>query len=442
MCEYSIMYKQIKGILFLINVFFILGSEFILYKVFNNYSEFIKRLTHRLTSINILYVKIFQAFALNNSLIDDKINNELLQFTDNAPWTFSDIDLQNLIEISDKYNLYLKAGYEVPINSGMISLVFKAYKRDDYNQPVIIKMKRKNIQEKLDTAIDNLLFSMYLLSFIPIFNKYQLAEVVNKNIDIIRHQTNFLEEVDNMTRIKNNCKNLKYVKIPSANRSITEEYPNCILMEYIEGIKINQIQKEDYEGFAKQVMKFGFVTTIVHGVTHGDLHGGNILFIKDYKDEKYPHKIGVIDFGIIYDLEQEYKGLLFEILTQMFDSDPRESAIKLLNSGIIDPPGILRQIPNEDYENIVAFTTEIIDETVNSSKKANQVQIYKFISKLKDYLSNSVLSKIGIRPSDNFVKTQLVLAMSHGVTLTLCNDDFMTLADKVINELFHTNMII
>lgn len=436
------MFKELKGILFLLNVLFIFGTEFLIYFIFKDYSSFVERLAIRLSSVNILCVKIFQAFALNNSLIDEKINNKLLQFTDNAPWNYSDINLSDLIEISDKYNLQLKSGYEVPINSGMISLVFKAYTRDNYMKPVIIKMKRNNIDEKLNDAIDNLLFSMYLLSFIPIFNKYQLAEVVNKNIEIIRHQTNFLEEVDNMTLIKNNCKNLKYVKIPSANRAVTEEYPNFILMDFIEGIKINQIEKEDYEGFAKQVMKFGFVTTIVHGVTHGDLHGGNILFIKDKKDEKYPYKIGVIDFGIIYELESGYKGLLFEVLTQMFELPARESAVKILNSGIIDPPNILEQIPKQDYENIVSFTSEIIDETVNSSKKANQIQIYKFISKLKDYLNNSVLSRIGIRPSDNFVKTQLVLAMSHGVTLTLCNDDFMGLADKVINELFHTNMII
>ena len=436
------MFKTLKGILFLINVFFIFGKESVIYLIYKDYSSFVERIALELSSINILCVKIFQAFALNNSLIDEKTNNKLLQFTDNAPWSYADIELQNLTEIADKYNLQLKCGYEVPINAGMISLVFKAYKKDNCNQPIILKMKRKNIQQKLDDAIDNLLFSIYLLSFIPIFNKYQISEVVNKNIEIIRHQTNFLEEVDNINRIKNNCKNLKYVKIPSANRRVTEEYPNCILMEFVEGIKINQIQKEDYEGFAKQVMKFGFVTSIVHGVTHGDLHGGNILFIKENNDERYPYKIGVIDFGIIYELESQYKGLVFEILTQMFDLPPRESAIKILNSGIIDPPNILQQIPKDDYENIIAFTSEIIDETVNTSKKANQIQIYKFISKLKDYLSNSVLSKIGIRPSDNFVKTQLVLAMSHGVTLTLCNDDFMGLADKVINELFHTHMII
>ena len=200
------MYKNLKGILFLINVFFIFGKEYVIYLIYNDFSSFVERLALGLSSINILCVKIFQAFALNNSLIDEKTNNKLLQFTDNAPWTFDDINLSELIEITDKYNLQLKVGYEVPINAGMISVVFKAYKRVNFLEPVIIKMKRKNIQQKLDDAIDNLLFSMYLLSFIPIFNKYQLAEVVNKNIEIIRHQTNFLEEVDNMEKFKKNCK--------------------------------------------------------------------------------------------------------------------------------------------------------------------------------------------------------------------------------------------
>jgi len=432
----------LNGILFLFKFLFILSSEFISYKLtFANYENFIERLAYRLSSVNILCVKIIQAISSNNSLISESLNNKLLQYTDNAPWCNDDIDYKTLHQIIDKYGLEFKDGVIpiVPINSGMISLVFKAYKNDDL---VIIKLKRVNIQEKLDNSIQNLLFLVYLLSFIPIFNKYQIAELVNKNIEIIRHQTNFLEEIENMDLIKNNCKNLKYVKIPTALLEVTEEYPNCILMTYIDGIKIKDIEKEDYEGFAKQVMKFGFVTTIVHGVTHGDLHSGNILFIKDEIDAKYKYKIGVIDFGIIYKLDNEYKGLLFEVLTQMFESDPRESAIKILNSGIIDPPDILEQIHLKHKENIIAFAANIIEETVKTSKKANQIQIYKFLSQLKEYLSNTELSNLGIRPSDNFVKSQLVLAMSHGVTLTLCNNDFMGLADKVINELFHTNMLI
>jgi predicted unusual protein kinase regulating ubiquinone biosynthesis (AarF/ABC1/UbiB family) len=436
------MIKTLNGIIFILNVLFIFTTELFIYCLIRDYSFFIERLTMRLSSINILYVKIFQAFALNNSLVDDKMNSTLLKFTDNAPWNYSDIDFSELIEFVDKYNLYLKTGYEVPINAGMISLVFKAYKDITMNKPVIIKIKRKNIEKKLNTAIDNLMFCIYILSFIPILNKYQIVEVINKNIEIVRHQTNFLEEVDNMKLMSENCKNLKYIKIPNANRKVTEEYPNIILMDYIEGIKINQIKEEDYERYAKQVIKFGLTTTIIHGVAHGDLHSGNILFIKDENDEKYPYKLGIIDFGIIYRVGNEYKNLLFDVFTQMFEITPRESAEKLLNSGIIEPNGILKQISKEHYENIVLFTEQIINETINTYKKANQIQMYKFMSNLKDYLSKQELSIIGIRPSDDFIKSQMVLAMAHGVTLTLCKDNFMTLIDKCINELFCTNILL
>jgi predicted unusual protein kinase regulating ubiquinone biosynthesis (AarF/ABC1/UbiB family) len=397
-------------------------------------------LSNRLASINILYVKIFQAIASNNSIIDDKINDKLLRFTDNAPWNYSDINVSDIIEVTNVYDIVLENGFEKPINAGMISLVFMAYKRGTL-EPLIIKMKRNNIENKLASAIENLQTFMYLLSFFPLINKYQIAEVVNKNIDIITHQTNFLEEVENMIVMKENCKNLKYVKIPSVRKNVTKKYPNIIIMDYIDGIKINEIEEKDYEGFARQVMKFGFVTTMIHGITHGDLHSGNILFIKDVNDDKYPHKIGVIDFGIIYKLDTNYKGLLFDILSQMLEIPARETAIKLLSSGLIDPPNIIQQIPKRDYENIICLTAEIIEETIQSSKKANQLQVYKFLYKLKEYLGNSQLATLGIRPSDNFVKSQLILAMSHGVTLTLCKNDFFSLADKVLNELFHTSML-
>ena len=213
------------------------------------------------------------------------------------------------------------------------------------------------------------------------------------------------------------------------------------MMEFINGMKMNQIEETDYDGFARQVIKFGFVTTIVHGVTHGDLHSGNILFIKDENDEKYKYKIGVLDFGIIYELDNEYKVSLFELLTDMFNMPVKEGAIKLLDSVIIQPTGILHQLQKEDYENIVNMLSDILNDTIHVSKKANQIQIYHFLSKFKEYITKPEISKLGIKLSDHFLKTQLVLAMSHGITLSLCKDNFMDLADSVINELFHTNLI-
>lgn len=425
----------------ILQFFWVISSETILYFIYKNWSNYIKRVANKLAHINILYVKLFQAIASNQQLIDEQTNNELLRFTDNAPWTYDDIRLQDLIEIESQYGLYLCDSYDKPINSGMISLVFKGYKLKS-GTPVIIKMKRNDIELKLNNAIQNLKVLLYFLSFIPIINKYQISEVINRNIEIIRHQTNFQKEVENILIMKNNCANLKYVKIPNVYSDVTRKHPSFIMMEYIEGLKINDLNEEDYLGFSKQVLKFGLVTTIIHGVTHGDLHSGNILFIKDKNDEKYPYKIGVIDFGIIFEIEQKYKETLFDLLTQIFDRPPRESVIQVLNSVIIAEPEKLNKIPKEDYDSIVNIGTELFTLAINDAKHANQIQLYKFLATIKDYLNKKEIIDLGIKPSDNFVKTQLVLAMAHGVTLTLCKNNFMPLIDDVLNELFHTKILL
>ena len=245
-----------------------------------------------------------------------------------------------------------------------------------------------------------------------------------------------------MDKIRENCKNLKYVKIPTAIKEITEKYSDIIVMDYIDGKKINELKQEDYEGFSKQVVKFGIVTTAIHGLAHGDLHSGNILFIKDENDAKYPYKIGVIDFGIIYEVGNNFKNLLFNLFTKINELSSRELGEMILKSGIIEPKEILEQIPDEHYKNIISFGEEIINETINIKKKANQIQIYKFLSKLNEYLSKKELNNLGIRPSYDLVKSQLVLAMAHGVTLSLCDGDFVSLMDKCINELFCINIFI
>jgi len=433
------MEKIINEIFTIVNFFGIIFYETSIYFFFRDYSNYVKRLSTSLAKVNILYVKLFQAIASNNNLIDEKTNIELSKFTDNAPWNYNDIQIDKLIELENKYNLRIENGYENPINSGMISLVYKAKRSDGIT--VIVKMKRKNIEEKLINSIENLKTVLYFLSFVPILYKYQIKNLIEENIEIIKHQTNFNEEVENILKMKNNCKNLKYVKIPTVYPEVTKEFDDFIVMEYIPGIKVNEVNKADYIEFSKQVLKFGIVSSLVHGVCHGDLHSGNILFIKDPNDIRYPYKIGVIDFGIIFELDNEYKTTSFDLFANIIKRDPRKTIIMLLNSSMIEPPNIIKKVSPECYESIINLGAGMLSGCINSANKVDQIQIFDFFCKLKEYLNASKLSNLGIRPSNNFVKSQLVLAMAHGVTMTLCKENFVNLFDTVLNELFHTDMI-
>ncbi len=431
--------NTLSNCLFLFHASWIILSELFMYLLFRNLDSFIDRLTTKLSSINILYVKTFQAFALNNCLIDDSINNKLMKFTDTAPWKAEDINRTTLFKLEDDYNLRFDNGFQ-PINSGMISLVFLASNKKT-GEKIIIKMKRQNIEQQLEIAIEKLLFFVYLLSFIPFISKYQIADVIYKNISLIEHQVNFSTEVKNMMTIKDNCKNLKYVKIPHVYPEITEKLSNVIMMEYIEGITINKVLKEDYEDFAKQVIKFGVVTTAIHGLSHGDLHAGNILFIKDETDLTHKHKIGILDFGITYEISKHFRDVFFGLIGDMFVNPSDDLAERLLISGIFEPIEIIQNLPRIHYNNIVKLISNILNDVIHASKEATQLKMYTFLSVFNSYMKDNKLTQLGLKPSDNFVKTQLSLAMSHGITLTLCKDDYIHVMDKVVNELFHTDML-
>jgi predicted unusual protein kinase regulating ubiquinone biosynthesis (AarF/ABC1/UbiB family) len=387
---------------------------------------------------------LFQAFALNNQMLDEELNNQLLQFTDNAPWSKNDINVDLLNNLMVDENIVLEDGIYSPINSGMISLVYKGFNKNDPAQKIIIKLKRKNIQKQLFAGIKQLQFLMNFISFFPnnIFEQYKINDLIQRNIDIIKHQVNFHEEVQNMIQIKKNCKNLNYIKIPDVYPEITNTFSDVIMMEYIEGAKINEIYEHDYEGFARQVLKFGFVTSMVHGFTHGDLHAGNILFIKDTNDIQYPYKLGILDFGIMYPINEHFKNIVFDITCDLFNQPVEKIAKKILDNGlIIQPLNIIQSLEEKQKKYILDILTFALNETIHNSKDAKQIRLYDFIHQLHSHIQNSSLHSMGLYLSDDFVKTQLVIAMAHGITMKLCKENYIELADKVINELFHTDLI-
>jgi len=439
--------KFISNLSFLWNITFIFFSEFIYYLYTKNYSQFILSFSQQLSRENILYVKMFQALALNKSLIDDELNNYLLKFTDNAPYSDKDIDYETLEKIKIEYSLFFENGY-IPINSGMISLIFKCHFLDDkeIHHEKILKIKRKNIEETLEKAIDNILFLVKIIEFISyyflFFLTFDLKSIIGNNINIIKNQTDFIKEVENTNSMKNVCKNLKYVVIPSVYSEITNKYSNVILMDFINGKTIRDIDEKDYETFSKIVLKFGIVTFLVYGKTHGDFHAGNILFIKENNIDptKDKYKIGVIDFGIIYELDEKIKNNFMEIFIEMFHIPPYETSRRILNCGILEPIEIIQNLPKHHYENIVKILEEIITNILGESKEINQSKMYLFFKKMNNYFQESDLKSLGIKPCDTFVKLQLVLAMSHGVTLSLCKGNYVDLFNNVMNELFHIDI--
>ena len=427
--------KTVSNVVFMLDVTVMFSYECVQYFIKRDYNIFIQNVAKKLSQKNILYVKMFQAISLNNNLIDDTMNRELLKYTDSAPYSYDDINEDLIRQIEREY--YLRAENDtIPMKSGMISLVYKLRNVDGGH--VILKVKRMDIDVKLDDAIEKLLFFIRIISIIPQFNTLDIPNVIRKNIGLLYQQLDFQEEVKNMIEMKENCKDLKYIKIPEVYQDVTNKYSEVIMMEYLDGVHISKLEDSDYNQYAKLVMKYGFVTIINNSVTHGDLHAGNIIFIKNMKEPVY--QLGLIDFGIVTRINKKTTKLFLEIVSSMFTDSSRVLAEKLLDN-IIKPRETFKSIPFEHREKLYIEASKIIEETVNNSKDASQIKIYDFIKKFNEYLNGNRLRSYNLHISDDFVKLQMALAMSQGVSLCLCKNDFMPFANKVLNELFHTDLI-
>ena len=123
---------------------------------------------HALYGLHVIcfyfYTKIIQWIADHN-FNDEKLTDFLKHFTNNVYYTKEDIDYESLIELynhaeqnGDTFSL---SGL-TPINAGTISLVFKGTLN---GKPIVIKMLRRNIKDKLHDAINlfNYIFMVFII---------------------------------------------------------------------------------------------------------------------------------------------------------------------------------------------------------------------------------------------------------------------------------------
>lgn len=421
---------------FIFKIFQIFITEYFCYlSTYSNYSRFIKNVSIRLAKENILFVKVFQAIALNNNLIDENINKELLEFTDSVPYSEEDIDILLLQEIQNKYEL----NFDIlkPINSGMISLVYKATNWHNPQVVSIIKVKRLKIDESLSNSIEKFTFINNTLSYLPFFSKMNIPKVVDKILKGMVQQLNFIEEVKNTEDMRETCKHLDYVKIPNVNKYATHSYPNIIIMEFIEGQHISQIEQEDYKIYAKQVLKYGFVSAFMGGITHGDMHAGNILFIKHPE-----YKIAPIDFGLVTRLEKEkLKETMIDIAFDLFSSTPEECAEKMIDV-FLEPSNLKARIHTYFYNDLVFIISDILRETIHSKNSSDQIRIYDFFKKFNELLSTKEFKMYKIEINDDFMKLQNAISMANGISITLCENDYITVVNDALNEIFHTKLFL
>ena len=308
---------------FSVSSLYICGSEYAKYKIgWKPRNNAIIDVSKRLAAKNMMYVKIFQAFATNRNIVSPELNTFFSDFTDNVKYTDDEYNINELKEIERRskechpfQELRILNNY-TPIKSGLMSLIFKGVIRsaaaDAEETPIVIKYLRKNISKNFNASMNNLVVFAKFTRYFPYLRTLNVENLILQNIVCLNDQVCFRKELANITLYYKNWQHYEYVKIPKPYADYTEKInSDIIVMEYIDGMKITEIDPEDNDEFGKVLAAFNAKAAFCTSFYHGDLHPGNILFIKE-PAAAAAYKIGILDFGIIGHLSRNDQEILFK----------------------------------------------------------------------------------------------------------------------------------
>ena len=404
-----------KNIIFLVQTSFICFEFAFLYMI--NYDAVLRfeNFIKQLASLNIFYVKIFQSVCTNNYLLNNTQIEYLSKYTDEVPFSSDEIDLtiehslnKTANRTHDNFEINKQGEHLHPYKSGMISLI---YRGTINGEKVIIKVLRKNIKNRLFFALRRMNFLCKLIGRLPYIKSFQLNQLIEENKQILLSQTNFNNEVENISKMYTNCYNTDYVKIPKVYPEYTQDNNSIIVMEFLNGCKLNQLSEEDKNIYCNQLAKFSVKCILYNRLYHADLHPGNILFLKENNE----HKLGIIDFGIMGELTKSEQNYYFKLLSGIANTKDYEDVIDIFLDGLVEPKERISNLSEDQYKVLRSELAYILN-----NKQTNYItsgDVFKINKKLRKY--NLFLSK-------NFCKVELCMAISDSVISKLsCNTSYL-----------------
>lgn len=404
---------MLSNIIFLFKSLFILGEYYLLYWFNIDQQTRFENAVHQLTDINIFYTKLFQAISTNNHLLSKEQSEYLTRYTDDVPYTTNEIDPSFEIEIrkiskqlNHNFEINKQGEYLVPLKSGMVSLVYTGTLN---GQRVAIKVLRKNIRQKLDDALNKVDFVMKIIGKWPYIRAFNVNELISENRTILIEQTDLSNEVKNINKIYKNCLHTDYITIPKVYEEYRAEDASFFVMDYLEGRKLNEISDEEKEVYCLQLAKFGMKCILYNRVYHGDLHPGNILFMKD---ESGVLRLGIIDFGIIGELTREEQNFYYKILKIMSNSNTYIDLATIIINNLIEPKNTITSLSTNKYDKLLSDLVVILTNSISVNSSFEASVIYEINRLLRSY--NVALSK-------SFCKIQLCMAVSDSVVNKLSN---------------------
>ena len=370
------------------------------HNVNNAFKAFIKTMSE----YNIFYVKFIQSLGTNTKYFDSEKRDFLSQYLDSVPYNDNEIDkkfIDTLIEVGNiNDNLKIDTDSLKVINAGIIGIVYKGKMN---NKDIIVKVMKNNIKKNVYSALDDFESFLFITKYIPVLKFYYLQDLFNSNKPLLIEQLDFKTELENIKKFSINNKNTDYVKIPDVYDEFTNKNNNIIVMEYLHGKKLSQLTKSEKQYNNDLVIMFGIKSILFNRTYHADLHPGNIIFMTDSQ------KLGVIDYGIVGELNKNEQNDIFNFFKSAFVNKNYYNCAKIITNDLS-----LKINDNYVSENLLELCNNnlaaILHDIMNNTQSLDPEGLFKL---------NKQLFSINKKLSQTFCKVEMSIVIADSLSSNL-----------------------
>ena len=225
------------------------------------------------------YIKLGQIMSLHSDILPKSYCDELMKLNSNVtPMPFSEVEEVIKGSFREPWEEVFLSVDREPLGSASIAQVHRAKLRT--GEDVVVKVERKGIYDTM--ARDIRLLHNAVRRLPPVGNLRNIVDldmVLDEMWTVAQEEMDFLKEAANIEEFSANNAQFRYIYVPKLYREHTTQ--RVLVMEYVEGIDIDDKEKLIAEGYDLDEIGTKFVNNYIHqimddGFFHADPHPGNV----------------------------------------------------------------------------------------------------------------------------------------------------------------------
>lgn len=292
-----------------------------------------KHLTHTLGVLGPTFIKLAQVLSARADVLPRLYITELSTLQDRVP-------PNPTAEIKAMIEQALHAPVETifddfdhqPLAAASLGQVHRARYHGD---EVVVKVLRPRVPRLIHTDLAIIHGVLNLLNTFISYSPFlrSLTTALNEFHRVILEEIDFQREARNLQIFRRNLAHEEFVLIPRLYPQLTAT--EVIVMEYLEGVKINNIAELERMGVdiplvIQRLARLYIRQVMIDGFLHADPHPGNILINRQ-------SRIIILDFGMVVRIDEAFKRRIIRYAVAIANHDVNGMVNAMYDLNLVEP---------------------------------------------------------------------------------------------------------